>query len=413
MVETGERHTASGGAEPRRTKITSALHWYFKPVAQQALAAMNERSRDEHLVYAEVLEVNCGDVYYFLRVRDTSSDNEKPDAKKANPDDVSLPVWLSRKFEEPLEQHTYEFLGHFEMKPHYETGVLEMHLVVRQAKRLGVSKRWTERRKAYAEIRARVGPPFPIVGRPRLVQLVTAARRDGERDFKDTLQRMARDIAVETTSVRLKDVAAIAAGIRAAAAVPGVDLVAIVRGGGEAVELDRFNDPVVVEAVAEAAQRVPVLVGVGHQRHKVEAARVATNEFITPTATAEFIAKLSSARAARGSTPPERATSSPSPASSQPWRGTPTREDGEVRIVVDNDPFAHVLRWLLIAFLCIAIGLALGYFFWGRGEHPPEASAVAPVTSAPSLVEEPTTPVATPPADAGPSRSKRRSRPTP
>jgi exodeoxyribonuclease VII large subunit len=65
------------------------------------------------------------------------------------------------------------------------------------------------------------------------------------------------------------------------------DLIAIIRGGGSALELQCFDSYALAREVATFP--IPVLTGIGHERDETVLDRVANMRMITPTATAEFI----------------------------------------------------------------------------------------------------------------------------
>jgi hypothetical protein len=379
MNERGDRFSAANSRTPKapaRIKVTSAVKTLFTPIAEGATPS------GQYKLFSEVLDVDVGDHYYFLNVRDTNADpNAEPGDTSA--DDVAIKVWVPRRdHDEPEVRQSFELEGRFEWRARHETARLEMVFVATRAKRLGTSGRWTERLERYEGIRAQTQAARPALRRPQSVQLVTSPRRDGERDFRSWLAQYAPDIAVETTAVKLNNVDAIARGIREAAAVPGSTFLVIVRGGGDAVDLDRFNHPTVVQAVAEVAQHIPVVVGVGHERNKVVAAAFATREVITPTDAARFVAGLTDV----GS------TATPLDAAAAKTRRG--RRNEPIRIVVDNDPFANVMRWILVAALCIALGLGLGYLLWGTRSGS-QLGGAPPPAAAPVLVEEPAGPPAT------------------
>ncbi len=75
------------------------------------------------------------------------------------------------------------------------------------------------------------------------------------------------------------------------------DLLAIIRGGGSALELQCFDSYALAREVATFP--LPVLTGIGHERDETVLDRVANMRMITPTATAEFI--ISRARDFEGS----------------------------------------------------------------------------------------------------------------
>lgn len=65
------------------------------------------------------------------------------------------------------------------------------------------------------------------------------------------------------------------------------DAIAIIRGGGAALDLDCFDDYELAKAIA--LSDIPVLTGIGHERDETIADLVAHTKIKTPTALAEFI----------------------------------------------------------------------------------------------------------------------------
>lgn len=69
------------------------------------------------------------------------------------------------------------------------------------------------------------------------------------------------------------------------------DAIALVRGGGSALDLDAFNDLDMCRAIADSP--VPVLTGIGHETDLSVADMVAHSAFKTPTAVADFLVERS------------------------------------------------------------------------------------------------------------------------
>jgi exodeoxyribonuclease VII large subunit len=149
---------------------------------------------------------------------------------------------------------------------------------------------------ARAELLARLGReglldangdrPLPAV--PLVVGLVTSAGSAAEADFLDELARSGLAFRVRHADVRVQGVGAplaIAAGIRAAAL--GVNVVAVVRGGGARTDLAAFDDERVARAIAACG--VPVLTGIGHEVDRSVADEVAHTAAKTPTACAALL----------------------------------------------------------------------------------------------------------------------------
>lgn len=141
------------------------------------------------------------------------------------------------------------------------------------------------------------GLPFPLV--PLRVGLVTSVGSAAHADFLEELRASSYAWSVTEVDARVQGREAASSLIEAIEALGrGVDVVALVRGGGAASDLAAFDDEGVARAVATAP--VPVVTGVGHEVDTTVADRVAAVAFKTPTACAaglvarvsEFVATL-------------------------------------------------------------------------------------------------------------------------
>ncbi len=129
--------------------------------------------------------------------------------------------------------------------------------------------------------------PMPTV--PLRVGLVTSAGSAAEADFRDVLTAggMGWEILMVDTPVQ-----GFGSEQRIAAALDladrrGVDVIALVRGGGARTELAPFDSAAVVHAVV--TRSVPVLTGIGHEIDRSLADVVAHTACNTPTAAATFL----------------------------------------------------------------------------------------------------------------------------
>ncbi len=129
--------------------------------------------------------------------------------------------------------------------------------------------------------------PFPVA--PLRIGLVTSNGSAAHHDFCDELEAsgLAWEVVLVDTLVQGMDapprvVAAIETAGRA-----GVDVIAVVRGGGARTDLVAFDDEAVARAIAAAP--VPVLTGIGHEIDRTIADEVAHEAQKTPTACAGFI----------------------------------------------------------------------------------------------------------------------------
>jgi len=121
---------------------------------------------------------------------------------------------------------------------------------------------------------------------PLRVGLVTSAGSAAAADFLHELEGAGYGFAVLVADARTSGLDAgrsVAAAVGAVVAA-GVDVVALVRGGGSRTELGSFDGEVIARAVALAS--VPVLTGIGHEIDRSVADEVAHTAFKTPTACA-------------------------------------------------------------------------------------------------------------------------------
>ena len=129
----------------------------------------------------------------------------------------------------------------------------------------------------------------PLPAFPRRVALVTSPTGAAVRDALQVLTRRWRgtDAVVVPTPVQGAGAAAkIAAALRTAGALPDVEVVLLVRGGGSLEDLWAFNEEPVARAVAGC--RVPVVCGVGHEIDVTIADLAADRRALTPSEAAEL-----------------------------------------------------------------------------------------------------------------------------
>jgi exodeoxyribonuclease VII large subunit len=124
---------------------------------------------------------------------------------------------------------------------------------------------------------------------PLRIALVTSEGSAAEADFMDELSAsgIAFEVSLFDARVQGADAPATLARAIAATASIGVDIVAIVRGGGAKTDLVAFDHYDVAAAIAGSA--VPVVVGVGHEIDRSISDEVAAVSAKTPTAAAGWI----------------------------------------------------------------------------------------------------------------------------
>jgi exodeoxyribonuclease VII large subunit len=132
----------------------------------------------------------------------------------------------------------------------------------------------------FAAERKRPIPPFP-----RRIALITSPSGAAIADFLETFLARWRATEVIVVPTRVQGAGAaeeVARGLAAAARLdPGVDAIALVRGGGSLEDLWSFNEEVLVRAVAAAP--VPVVTGIGHEIDVSLADLAADLRGLTPT----------------------------------------------------------------------------------------------------------------------------------
>lgn len=125
--------------------------------------------------------------------------------------------------------------------------------------------------------------PLPLV--PLRVGLVGSRDSDGHRDFVSVLDRSGFAFVVTFLHAPVQGPAAGRALAAALAALGGVDVACLVRGGG--AELNAFDTEILARAIA--ACPVPVLTGIGHTADRSVADATAHTACATPTACAQML----------------------------------------------------------------------------------------------------------------------------
>ena len=125
---------------------------------------------------------------------------------------------------------------------------------------------------------------------PRRIGIVTSLDGAAIRDMLKVLRRRHPQAHVIVRPARVQGEGAagdIARGLLMVAAVPGVDVVIVGRGGGSVEDLWAFNEEAVARAIA--ASPVPVISAVGHESDVTIADLVADLRAPTPSAAAELV----------------------------------------------------------------------------------------------------------------------------
>jgi exodeoxyribonuclease VII large subunit len=125
---------------------------------------------------------------------------------------------------------------------------------------------------------------------PYVIGLVTSAGSAAHADFVTELERSRLSWGVRLADVRVQGELAdvgIARALETLASDPGVDVIAVVRGGGARTDLATFDSRTVARAIARSA--VPVITGIGHEIDESIADLASHRSFKTPTACAQAL----------------------------------------------------------------------------------------------------------------------------
>ena len=129
--------------------------------------------------------------------------------------------------------------------------------------------------------------PVPVV--PLRIGLITSGGSAAQHDFLHELQQCGLGFTIIAADTRMQGTGSVEGVVQALTALTdeGVDLIAIVRGGGARTDLATFDHELLVRAIAGAT--VPIWTGIGHEIDSSLADEVAHSAFKTPTACAAAI----------------------------------------------------------------------------------------------------------------------------
>lgn len=246
-------------------------------VGGRVLAAATAQLPDSVVrVWGEVVSVRQGEERWFIELVDARQDGLI----------ISASVPLSHQ--PPELGHTIGVEGQLRARrdgPAIVTEVRGSGFVT-----AGVSRRARERRSLLDEVRRLVSPPLDLGAYAGgIVVVVTSSTSHAYADFIRNLGPPSARPPVELRAVRLYDAADIARAVTEAASRGEVGLVVVTRGGGDAGDLSAFSSAEVTWAVAQAAARVPVIVGVGHASDWTLSDEVASRSATTPTQAARMV----------------------------------------------------------------------------------------------------------------------------
>ncbi len=142
------------------------------------------------------------------------------------------------------------------------------------------------RLKAAGHLERNRALPMPLL--PLSVGLVTSLGSAAHADFTETLRASGWAFRLVEVDTRVQGPEAPESIVRSILTLQDrVDVIAIVRGGGSALDLAAFDaEPV---AIAIATSEVPVITGIGHEVDSPVAGEVAQIAAKTPTAAAQFL----------------------------------------------------------------------------------------------------------------------------
>jgi exodeoxyribonuclease VII large subunit len=134
---------------------------------------------------------------------------------------------------------------------------------------------------------------------PLRIGLVTSLGSAAHADFRHELERSGIGFTLLEADARTQGLDAGRSVVAALARLVscGVDVVAVVRGGGSRTDLAPFDGEVIARAIALAP--VPVVTGIGHEVDRSIADEVAHESFKTPTACAAGLIALAAVAIAR------------------------------------------------------------------------------------------------------------------
>jgi len=136
---------------------------------------------------------------------------------------------------------------------------------------------------------------FPLV--PQRIAVISSASAAGYEDFMNIIEnnpygyRMAVTLFPSYMQGEQTEKSILASMEKCAAKIRNYDILVIIRGGGDQVDLHAFDNYNIGRAIALFP--VPVLTGIGHTRDQTVAETVAHKGLISPTAVAEFIVTVS------------------------------------------------------------------------------------------------------------------------
>lgn len=121
---------------------------------------------------------------------------------------------------------------------------------------------------------------------PRIALI--AGENHGKKDFDSKINRKLREEnCIDFIKTNMSNIPEIVSAIEKKNQEQNVDILVIVRGGGNAEDMCIYNNKLLLDAIKNS--KIPVVVGIGHKDDKILAERVAVYGASTPTDAANYI----------------------------------------------------------------------------------------------------------------------------
>lgn len=121
---------------------------------------------------------------------------------------------------------------------------------------------------------------------PRIALI--AGENHGKKDFDSKINRkLKEENCIDFIKTNISNIPEIISAIEKKNLEQDVDIIAIVRGGGNAEDMCIYNNKLLLDAIKNS--KIPVVVGIGHKDDKILAERVAVYGASTPTDAANYI----------------------------------------------------------------------------------------------------------------------------
>lgn len=122
--------------------------------------------------------------------------------------------------------------------------------------------------------------------RPRIALI--CGKNHGEADFRQTLHHSLQQ-QLEAYYVNMNNINDITEQIKDIDDENLADVICIVRGGGDAEDLCKYNDITLLDAIINS--QTPIITGIGHKNDRLLARQLSSHGAVSPTAAAEFLNK--------------------------------------------------------------------------------------------------------------------------